>query len=210
MNQRNSTIELPRSFHPEIRQERVSGKSFKKIRYRRFFFLIRAILMVKRYMHENWKHTVKKHLIKKIKYSYFQTVTTNNSKHFFRFHIKQYWHFHWVTPKQYYTFFQTSNNTAIFKELLINNTTRLSRVYIKQYWHFQRVPSKLNYSKNLFQSTYHTVMTLSESYHQTILTVYQTVFTLSQSYYQTIVNTVSESLNGHLNRQKILKWKILN
>ena len=41
---------------------------------------------------------------------------------------------------------------------------------MKQYWRFQRVPSKLNYSKNFFQSTCHTIMTLSESYYQTILT----------------------------------------
>ena len=127
--------------------------------------------MVKQYMHENLKHTLKKHLAKKIKkYSHFQAITTNNSKHFFRFHIKQYWHFHWVTPKQYYTLFQTSNNTDIFRELLANNITHFARVYIKQYWHFQSVPSKLNYSKIFFQSTYDTIMTLSGSYYQTILT----------------------------------------
>ena len=33
-------------------------------------------------MHENLKHTVIKHLAKKIKkYSHFQAITTNNSKH---------------------------------------------------------------------------------------------------------------------------------
>ena len=70
----------------------------------------------------------KEHLAKKLKkYSHFQTITINNNKHFFRFHIKQYWHIHWVTPKQYDTF-----------------------PNIKQYWHFQRVSSKLNYSKNNF------------------------------------------------------------
>ena len=130
MNQRNSTTELSNSFQPEIRQGRVAGKTFKKIRYR--LFLIRGILMVKKYMHENLKHTVKSHLTKKIrKYSHFQTITTNNSKHFIRFHIKQYWHFHWVTPKQYYTLFQTSNNTDVFRELLVNYTTCFSRVYGK-------------------------------------------------------------------------------
>ena len=81
------------------------------------------------------------------KYSHFQAINTNNRKHFFRFHVKKYWHSHWVAPKRYET---------------------LSDV--KQYWHFIRVPSKLNYSKNLFQSTYHTIMTLSESYYQTLLT----------------------------------------
>ena len=62
--------------------------------------------MVKKYMNENLKHTVKKHLPKKIKkHSLFQAITTNNSEHFVRFHIKQYWHFHWATAKQYYTLF---------------------------------------------------------------------------------------------------------
>ena len=103
-------------------------------------------------MHENLKHTVKRHLVKKIKkYSHFQTITTNNSKHFSRFHFKQYWHFYWVTPKQNYTLFQTSSNTDIFRELLVNNTTRFSIVYIKQYWHFQRVSSKLTIVKNFFR-----------------------------------------------------------
>ena len=129
MNQRNSTIELSSSFQPEIRLGGVAGKSFKKIRYRQNCFLIRFILMVKKYMHKNLKLYVKKHLAKKIKkYSHFQTITTNNSKHF-RLHIKQYWYFHWVILKQYYTLFQTSNNTGIFRGLLVNNTTRFSSLY---------------------------------------------------------------------------------
>ena len=53
MNQRNSTIELPNSFQPEIRQGKVAGKSFKKIRYRPDCLLIRAMLTVKKYVHEN-------------------------------------------------------------------------------------------------------------------------------------------------------------
>ena len=68
--------------------------------------------MVKKDMHENLKHTVKKHLAKKFKkYSHFKTITTSN--------IKQYWHFHRVTPKQYYTLFQTSNNTDIMTIAII-------------------------------------------------------------------------------------------
>ena len=103
-------------------------------------------------MHENLKHTVKRHLAKKIKkYSHFQTITISNSKHFFRFYFKQHWHFSWVTPKQNYTLFQTSNNTNIFRELLVNITTCFSIIYIKQYWHFQRVPSKLTIVKNFFR-----------------------------------------------------------
>ena len=64
--------------------------------------------MVIKYMHENLKHTVKKHMAKKIKkYSHFEIITTNNRKHFFRFHIKQYWHFQRVTGKQYYALLQS-------------------------------------------------------------------------------------------------------
>ena len=66
MNQRNST-KLSSSFQHEIRPERVAGNSFKKIRYRQNCFLIISILMVKKYMHENLRHTVKKNFSKKNK-----------------------------------------------------------------------------------------------------------------------------------------------
>ena len=93
-------LSYPALFNLKLSREELQGKVSRKIRYRWNYFLIRAILMVKKYMHENLKHTVKKHLTKKIKkYLHFQTITINNSKHF-RFHIKQYWHFYWVTPKQ--------------------------------------------------------------------------------------------------------------
>ena len=105
-----------------------------------------------KYIHENLKHTVIKHLAKKLKSihtfrqllptilnvfqisyrtilklpgSYSQTILYTYPD------IKQCWHSQRVTGKQCY------------------------RVYIKQYWHCERVPSKLNYSKNFFQSTYH-------------------------------------------------------
>ena len=201
------------------------------------FFLIKAFLMVKNYMHENIKHAVIKHLTKKIKtYSDFQTVTTNNSKHFFKFHIIQYWQFQGATTKWYYTLFLSSNqiihtisesyyhtrintfqefisnitdtfweflpnnnahfsryqtiltflesywktipltfadlislanNTDIIRELLTNNTTNFSIFHTisKQYWHFPRVLSKWSYSKNFFESSCHTILTLSESYY---------------------------------------------
>ena len=64
----------------------------------------------------------------------------------------------------------TLYNIDIFRELLAKNTTNISRVYIKQQWHFQRVLSKLNYSKKNFQSSYHTILTVSGSYHWTTLT----------------------------------------
>ena len=82
---------MPNAFQPKIWQKRVAGKSFKKNRYRQNCFLIRVILMVKKKKHENLKHTVKKHLVKKLKkYSHFEAITTNNVKRFFRLHIKQY------------------------------------------------------------------------------------------------------------------------
>ena len=61
--------------------------------------------MVKKYIHENLKRIVAKTLAKK-KYSHFQTITTNNSKHVSDF---------------------ISNNTDTLMELLPNNTTHFSR-----------------------------------------------------------------------------------
>ena len=75
--------------------------------------------MVKTYMHENLKHTVIKHLAKKIKtYSHFQTITTNNSKHVSDF---------------------ISNSTDSFMGLLPNNTTHFPRhqtilTFSERYW----------------------------------------------------------------------------
>ena len=108
MNQRNSIIELPSSFQPEMRQGRIPRKSFKKIRYRPDCFLIRAILMVKKYMHENLKHTVTKHMVKVYikKYSHFQTITTNNREHVSNF---------------------ISNNTDTFMESLIKKLSNINR-----------------------------------------------------------------------------------
>ena len=222
-------------------------------------------------MHENLNHTVIKHLTKKTrKYSHFQTVTAKNSKHFFKFNIKQYWQFQGVTTEWYYTLFHSSyqtiltlsecyyqtrvntfwefisNITDTFRELLSNNTTHFSRdktvltfseyyweviqifphfislsnntdifrvtgkqcytsrVYIKQYWHFQRVPSKLNYSKNFFQSSYYTILTLSEGYCQTTLTYSELISNSIDTFTELLSNNSKHffgSLSGHLNRQ---------
>ena len=115
----------------------------------------------------------------------FRELLPNKSKHIFRVHIKHYWHFEKVTPKQYYTLFQTSINTDIFESYSqtilytfpdIKQYWNFQRVTgkqyytlfqsssIKQYLHFQRAPSKLNYSRKFFQSSYHTILTLSENY----------------------------------------------
>ena len=71
----------------------------------------------------------------------FQTTVTLSGRYYqsrvykqiFRVHMKHYWHFDGVTPKQYQTLFQTPDDIDIFKELLANNDTHFSRVYIKQY-----------------------------------------------------------------------------
>ena len=108
-------------------------------------------------MHENLKHTLIKHLTKKIqKVSYFQSVTTNNRKHFFRFHINQYWQFQGGTTKWYYNFFQSSYETRLtFSEsYLQTRVNTLFRVHIKHYWYFQGVTSKQYYT--LFQTSNNT------------------------------------------------------
>ena len=75
----------------------------------------------------------------------FRELLPNKSKQFFRVHINNYWHFEVVTPEQYYTLFQTSSNTEIFKELLSNNTT-----------HFSRHEAILTFSKSYLQTILHT------------------------------------------------------
>ena len=98
-------------------------EKLQKIRYKPDGFFIIAFLMVKKYMHENLKHTVTKHLAKKILKVF--TLSDNYYQQWqtcFRFYIKQYWHFYGVTAKQYCTLFQTSNNTDTFRELLVHNT----------------------------------------------------------------------------------------
>ena len=45
-------------------QEKLQGKGSRKSDIDEIVFLIRAILVVKKYMHENLKHKVKKHLAK--------------------------------------------------------------------------------------------------------------------------------------------------
>ena len=122
MNQRNSTIELSSSFQPEFRQRRVAGKDFKKIRYKQNCFLIRAIQVVKKYMHENLKHTVK-------------NIWRFGQKNKKNIHI-----FRQLLPTIANTFSHfMSNNTDTFIELLPNNTTHFSRyqtilTHSESYW----------------------------------------------------------------------------
>ena len=129
MNQRNSTIELSSSFQPEIKPRRVARKSLKKIRYRCNCFLIRLILMVKKYMHENLKqkHTVKEHFAKKNKKvftlsdSYYQQQQTLQISYqiILTFSLS-------YSQTILHTF---PDNNGIFRGLLVNNTTRFSSLY---------------------------------------------------------------------------------
>ena len=99
-------------------------------------------------MHENLKHTVINHLTKKKKkYSHFQTVTTNNSKHSFRFHIKQHWQSQGVTTNWYYTLFQSSYQIILTLSWSYYQTRfkHIFRVHIKHYWRFQTVTPKQYY-----------------------------------------------------------------
>ena len=96
------------------------------------------------------------------------------------------------TGKQHYKTFldftSLSNNTDVFRELLANNTTHFSRVYIKQ-----------------------AILTFSESYYQTILTYSEDILKSVYTFTELLPNNSKhffESLNGHSNRQKILKQKI--
>ena len=106
---------------------------------------------------------------------------------------------------------ELTSSIMTFSELLGNNTTHFSRAYIKQYWHFQRVSFKLNYSKKFFQSSYHTILTLSESYYQTILTYLELISNSIHICTELLPNSSKhffESFNGHSNTQKILKETI--
>ena len=77
--------------------------------------------------HENLKHTVIKHLAKKLKkYSHFQTITTNHTKHVSDF---------------------ISNNTETSRELLPNDTIHLSR-------HQTMLTFLESYLKTMLQSLY--------------------------------------------------------
>ena len=151
MNQRNSTIELSTLFNLKSDRVELQGKASRKSDMDKIVFnqrypngqIIHA-WKPKTYSKKTFGQKNKK--VFTLSDDYYQQQQT-----LFRFHFKQYWHFYWVTPKQNYTLFQTSNNTDIFRELLVNNTTRFSIVYIKQYWHFQRVSSKLTIVKNFFR-----------------------------------------------------------
>ena len=119
------------------------------------------------------------------------------------------------------------NNTNIFRELLADSTAHTPRAYIKQYWDFQevtgekyykrlqischyqaivfqRVPSKLNYSKSFFQSSYHTILTLTyylSTYYLTILTYSVLISNSIHTFTELLVHNSKhffESFNGHL------------
>ena len=123
-----------------------------------------------------------------------------------------------------HTFLDIKQYTDIFREPLANNTTHFSRAYIKQSWHtesyreltgkqyhtlfqylyqpilrwdFHRFPSKLNYNKKLFQSSYCTILnTISKSYYQTILTLIETANSHPESQFDTSPSSIKILKNG--------------
>ena len=123
-----------------------------------------------------------------------------------------------------HTFLDIKQYTDIFREPLANNTTHFSRAYIKQSWHtesyreltgkqyhtlfqylyqpilrwdFHRFPSKLNYNKKLFQSSYCTILnTISKSYYQTILTLTETANSHPESQFDTSPSSIKILKNG--------------
>ena len=178
-------------------------------------FLNQSYSNGQKYINENLKHTAIKHFIKKIKYSLFQTVTTNNSKHFFQISYQKILTIleSYYQMILYYTLFSESisNKTHTFRELLPKNSKNIFRVHIKHYWHFQGITSKLNCNEIFFQSSYHIIQTFSESCYQTILTYSELKSNSIHIFTELLPNNSKhyfESLNGHFNTQKTFKWKI--
>ena len=64
---RTQPLTCPTLFNLKSGREKLQGKGSRKSDIDEIVFLIRAILMVKKYMHENLKHKVKKHLAKTLK-----------------------------------------------------------------------------------------------------------------------------------------------
>ena len=91
-------------------------------------------------MHENLKHTVKKYLAIKKKNILTLRQLLPTIANTFQISYQTILILSLSYSKQYYTLFQTSNNTDTFRELLVNNTTHLSRVYIKNTDIFREFP----------------------------------------------------------------------
>ena len=106
-------------------------RSIKKVsQIQTKLLLLRTILIVKKLYVNQIKLNTFSEFISNHTHT-FRELLPSNSKHIFRVHIKHCF-FGRVTPKQYYTVFQTSSNTNIFREFLANNTTLFSGAYIKQ------------------------------------------------------------------------------
>ena len=77
---------------------------------------------------------------------------------------------------------------------------------------YLRIKNDKNSSKSSFPYlTFHTILTLSENYYQTILTYSELISNSIHTFTELLPNNSKhffESLNGQLNRKKILKQKI--
>ena len=79
-------------------------------------------------------------------------------------------------------------------------------VYTNQYWHFQRVPSKLNHRIQKLFSKY---ISHNDDTFRELLPNNIDLFRTHIKQYSHL-HRIFESLNGHLNREKIFKRKMLN
>ena len=136
MNQRNSTINLSNTFQPEIRQWKVTGKRFKKIRYRRNRFFNQSHLNGQKIYAWKPKAYSKKTFGQKIKkYSHFQTIPTieNTFSNFI------------------------SNNTYIFIELqtILHTFSRYHAIltFLESYWYriLHAFPKFISSNTNIFR-----------------------------------------------------------
>ena len=167
-------------------------------------------------MHKNLKHAVIKHLGKK-KYSQFSDSYYNNSKHFLRFHIKQYWPFQGGNTRLYYTLFQGSYQTILklsgsYCQIKVKH---IFRVYIKHYWHFQGVTPKhyytffqtsdstdiskellanniIHFSRAYIKQYWHFQRVADKQYYTLFQSSYQVILIFSKRYWQAILHTFQE------------------
>ena len=145
-----------------------------------------------------------------------------------RVHIKHYWYLGSYSQTILH-FFSRYQAILTFSELLGNNTTHLQGLhqiiltFSESYWQSilhtfprfiasnQRVSSKFNDSKEAFQSSYHTILKLPESYYQAMLFCLELISKSIHIFTELLPNNNKhffESFNRQSNRQKILKEKI--
>ena len=131
---------------PDIKQywhfQRVTGKQYNKLFQR---LHLKTLTFSERYW-QTILQTFSDFISLSTNRNIFRELLANNTTNFFRFYIKQYWHFQRIplklnNSKNFFSEF-ISHNTDTFRELLPNNID-LFRPHIKQHSHFHRVITKL-------------------------------------------------------------------